>query len=150
MTSAFRWSVVFRVNIHQKDVTPVPVPDFRRIRVMHAADYQPTRLRLPRVMMHPVMACATDSNDIIGRVLPALAPQLPMMQMLTRARTHRGNHRLTRIPSPSVNRVHNLLRHTLTHAPSPRPAVEYIARTIALIVWYELISSLYDFTKSLA
>lgn len=117
---------------------------------MHAADYQPARLRLSGVMMHPVVTCATDSDKVIGRVLPALAPQLPMMQMLTSASTHRGNHRLARIPSPGVNRVHNLLRHTLTHAPSPRPAVEYIARTIALIVWYELISSLYDFTKSLA
>ncbi len=101
---------------------------------MHAADYQPARLRLSGVAVRPLMACATDSNDIIGRVLPALAPQLPMMQMLTSASTHRGNHRLARIPSPGVNRVHNLLRHTLTHAPSPRPAVEYIARTIALIV----------------
>lgn len=117
---------------------------------MHAADYQPARFRLSGVMMHPVMACATDSDKVIYRVLPALAPQLPMMQMLPRASTHRGNHRLTRIPGPSVNRFHNLLRHTPTHAPSPRPAVEYIARTIALIVWYDDISSLYDFTKSLA
>lgn len=125
---------MFRVNIHQKDITPVPISDFRRVRVMHAADYQPTRLRLSGVMMHPVMACATDSDKVIYRVFPALATQLPMMQMLTRASAHRGNHRLARIPSPDVNRVHNLLRHTLTHAPSPRPAVEYIARTIALIV----------------
>ena len=141
---------MFRVNIHQKDVTPVPVPDFRRVRVMHAADYQPARLRLSGVMMNPVVTCATDSKAVVGCVFPALATQLPMMQVLPRAGTHRGNHRLARIPRAGVNCVHNLLRHTLTHAPSPRPAVEYIARTIALIVWYELISSLYDFTKSLA